>query len=74
MNSRGEANQYPSQDQALYIRAVQGGIEFFTFSHPGLPGVLRRFETALLHPRVHPRRGIISGGLLPSHALPPAIY
>jgi hypothetical protein len=41
--------------------------------HPSLPGVLRRFETALLYPRPN-RRDIISEGLLPSHALPPAKY
>jgi hypothetical protein len=34
------------------------------------PGVLRRFETALLYPRPNPRE-IIFGRLLPSHALPP---
>jgi hypothetical protein len=41
--------------------------------HPGLPGVLRRFETALLYPRPNPQV-IISGRLLPSHGLPPAKY
>jgi hypothetical protein len=35
--------------------------------HPGLPGVLRRFETALLYPRPNPR-DIISGQLLPIQA------
>jgi hypothetical protein len=34
---------------------------------------VRRFDTGLLYPRSHPR-DIISGRLLPSHALPPAIY
>jgi hypothetical protein len=34
-------------------------------------GVLRRFETALLSPRSNPWD--ILGGLIPSHALPPAI-
>jgi hypothetical protein len=42
-------------------------------AHPRQPGVLRRFETALLYPRFNPR-DIISGRLLPSHALPPAKY
>jgi hypothetical protein len=36
-------------------------------SHPGLPGVLRRFGTALLYPRSNPR-DIISGGLFPIQA------
>jgi hypothetical protein len=35
--------------------------------HPGLPGVLRRFESALLYPRSNPWN-IISGGLLPIQA------
>jgi hypothetical protein len=42
-------------------------------NHPSLHGVRRRFETARLYPRFHPR-DIISRGPLPSHALPPAIY
>jgi hypothetical protein len=36
-------------------------------THPGLSGVLRRFEAALLYPRSHPW-DIISGGLLPIQA------
>jgi hypothetical protein len=36
-------------------------------THPGLPGVLRCFKTALLYPRSHPR-DVLSGGLLPIQA------
>jgi hypothetical protein len=45
----------------------------FLVMHPGLPGVLRRFKTALLYPRPN-RRDIMSGWLLSSRALPPAKY
>jgi hypothetical protein len=41
-------------------------------AHPGQPGI-RRLETVLLYPRSNPRH-IISGRLLPSHALPAAKY
>jgi hypothetical protein len=38
--------------------------------HPGLPGVLHRFETAVIYPRPNPK-DIISERLLSSYALPP---
>jgi hypothetical protein len=38
--------------------------------HPGLPGVMRRFETALLYPRIH---GISYWESCYLYALPPAI-
>jgi hypothetical protein len=49
------------------------GLAYEGNTNPGLPWVLRRFITVLLYPRYNPWE-IMSGGLLPSHALPPAIY
>jgi hypothetical protein len=57
----------------VLLQKVRVDFNQFPISHPGLPGVLRRFETALLYPRPNPR-DIMSGWLLSSRALPLAKY
>jgi hypothetical protein len=61
----------------MFTRSCARGFQSFAaynlspYMHPGLPGVLRRFETALLYSRPN-LRDIMSGWLLSSRALPPA--